>query len=161
MVNEPEIQAFLDRLHRELIEINEQIAVFQNRKMALEEMVSKCEAMFGGDQPEQGAPILPTEQPSFAPSITTPRPIKKRRSKRAKRGKKIWQLIEDLLREAGRNMSFKQIKLASLERGWETSGTNGTKILARALKDKEDTVFVQTAEGTWDLKERIEQREQL
>ena len=53
MVNEPEIQAFLARVHRELDEIKEKTTVLQNRKRELEEMVRKCEAVFGTMTPER------------------------------------------------------------------------------------------------------------
>jgi hypothetical protein len=158
MVNEPEIQAFLARVHRELEEIKEQMAVFQNRKRELEEMVRKCEAMFGGDQPRKDVPVSPTGQRSFPSPPAAPRHPKKRRYRRIQRAKPLWQLIKDLLREVGRDMSFQEIEQESQARGW--SDKHKTKILLRAMQDKEGKVFVKTNKGTWDLKERVEHREQ-
>ncbi len=160
MVNEPEIQAFLARVHRELDEIKEQMAAFQNRKKELEEMVRRCEAVFGGDQPRTDVPVLPTGQRGFPSLPATPRHTKKKRYKKIKRAKKLWQLIEDLLREVGRDMDLKEIQLESQVRGWGTNGINGTKILRGAIQDKKDIAFVKTDRGTWDLKERVEQKEQ-
>lgn len=155
MVNEPEIQAFLARVHRELDEIKEKTTVLQNRKRELEEMVRKCEAVFGGDQPRKDVPVSPMGQRGLP---LPPRHTKKRRYKRIERAKPLWQLIEDLLREVGRDMNFAEIRQESQARGW--SDKSKTKILLRAIQDKEGTVFVRTDQGTWDLKERVEQKDQ-
>ncbi len=51
---------------------------------------------------------------AVSPSLpATPRHTKKKRYKKIKRAKKLWQLIEDLLREVGRDMDLKEIQLES------------------------------------------------
>ena len=85
-----------------------------------------------------------------------PRHTKKRRYKRIERAKPLWQLIEDLLREVGRDMNFAEIRQESQARGW--SDKSNTITFPRAIQDKEGTVFVRTDQGTWDLKRGLSRK---
>jgi hypothetical protein len=165
MVNNPEIQKIIKTItdtYQELAEINEGLgAYFQliKRRKELEEKIMKLKEILGIDRllKEDSPPLT---QSSFPLSPAARRHTKKRRYKKIVREKKLWQLAEDLLKEVGRDMSFEDIQLESQVRGWGTNGKEGAKIFLRAIQAREGTVFVKTDRGTWDLKERVEQKEQ-
>jgi hypothetical protein len=154
MVNEPEIKAFISRVHRELNDINEKLETFQHRKKELEELIIKCKTVFHTDDLRQlsflNSDVAPHSLLSRSVAQSVEKTFRKLRS-----GKKIWEQIVDLLKEVEMDLSISDIVQGFHERGWPLSEKNAAKILYRAMKDK-PTLFINTNRGTWDLKKRLD-----
>lgn len=140
------VEAFIAEAEKELADVLRRKTELEGRETDLEDVIKKCKALFERDHRQQS---LPLELPA---SI---RPISKAkgRRKRKKKAGPLWQLIEGFLKEAGPEMEFQKIRKTAVEKGWIYDDTAGTKILLRAMQDKEGKVFVHTGRGAWALKE--------
>jgi hypothetical protein len=130
------VEAFIAEAEKELAEI-------LRRKTELEDLIKKCKSLFGGNQRQQSLPL--------AIHISS-HPLAKVRAT-FKREKKLWEQIVDLLKEVGTDLSISDIVQGFRERGWPLSEKNGSKIIYRAMRDKE-SIFRNTHRGTWTLKEK-------
>lgn len=158
MVNNPEIQkivATITETYQELAEINEKLKIYfplVQRRKELEEKINKLKEILGVDRLIDEEPKLPIQ--TIFP-LSQPKNRTEWGTMRTKRGKQIlWQLVEGLMRDVAPTMPFKKIKQMAVEKGWINNDANGAKILYRALRDKQDKVFVLIDRGTWALKEQ-------
>jgi hypothetical protein len=132
-----------------VVEAEKELAGILRRKTELEDLITKCKALFGGDKRQQSLPLA-------IPNSSNPGMVKiKLKSLRSERGKKIWEQIVDLLEEVQMDLSISHIVQGFSERGWPLSDKNASKIVYRAMRDK-PTIFMNTDRGTWDLKKRVE-----
>jgi hypothetical protein len=157
MVTDREIQEFLTKIkqvRQELADIDKQMAFYEQRKAELERIIQRCNEVCGIDQPQQ-TPFMKLVDQSKVPSPIYSRTItKKRKSKRAKRGGVLWKLLGGVLENHPDGLIYKQIKQICVEKGWITDDANGTKILYRALRDKEGKNFAYNPDKKiWKLKE--------